>query len=76
MARQEVAVRDLLAAFAEGRGWEPLSVPLRGPAAGEIAERLAEVQAWAAEWTRAGSGRAARCVSSTRRSAAARWAPT
>ena len=46
----------LLTAFAEDRGWEPLSVPLRGPAAGEIAERLAEVQDWAAEWTRAGSG--------------------
>jgi hypothetical protein len=46
----------LLTAFAEDRGWEPLSVPLRGPAPGEIAERLAEVQDWAAEWTRAGSG--------------------
>jgi hypothetical protein len=50
----------LLTAFAEDRGWEPLSVPLRGPlrgpAAGEIAERLAEVQDWAAEWARAGSG--------------------
>ena len=46
----------LLTAFAEDRGWEPLGVPLRGPAAGEIAARLAEVQDWAAEWTRAGSG--------------------
>jgi hypothetical protein len=46
----------LLAAFAEGRDWEPLSVPLRGPAAGEIAGRLAEVQEWAAAWARAGHG--------------------
>ena len=46
----------LLTAFAEGMDWEPLSVPLRGPAAGEIAERLAEVQEWAAEWGRAGRG--------------------
>lgn len=46
----------LLTAFAEGRAWEPLSVPLRGPAAGEIAGRLGEVQEWAAEWARAGRG--------------------
>ncbi len=46
----------LLAAFAEGEEWEPLNVPLRGPAAGEIAGRLAEVQKWAAEWDRAGRG--------------------
>ena len=36
--------------------WQPLSIPLRGPAAGEIAERLAETQQWAAEWARAGRG--------------------
>ena len=46
----------LLAAFAEGKDWEPLGIPLRGPAAGEIAERLAEVQDWAAGWSRAGRG--------------------
>jgi hypothetical protein len=46
----------LLTAFADGQDWEPLSVPLRGPAPGEIAERLAEVQQWAAEWARAGRG--------------------
>ena len=46
----------LLTAFAEGRAWEPLGVPLRGPAAGEIAGRLAEVQEWAAGWRRAGRG--------------------
>jgi hypothetical protein len=46
----------LLTAFAEGRAWEPLGVPLCGPAAGEIAERLGEVQEWAAEWERAGRG--------------------
>ena len=46
----------LLADFAAGRDWEPLGVPLRGPAAGEIAERLGEVQEWAAEWGRAERG--------------------
>ncbi len=46
----------LLTAFAEGRAWEPASVPLRGPAVGDIASRLAEVQQWAAEWARAGRG--------------------
>jgi hypothetical protein len=46
----------LLTAFAEGRAWEPVSIPLRGPAAGEIAGQLAEVQRWAAEWAKAGRG--------------------
>jgi hypothetical protein len=31
-------------------------VPLRGPATGEVAGRLAEVQAWAAEWASAARG--------------------
>lgn len=47
---------SLLTAFAEGREWEPLGVPLRGPAASEIGGRLAEVQGWAAEWARAARG--------------------
>jgi hypothetical protein len=46
----------LLTAQAEGKDWQPLGVPLRGPAAGEIAGRLAEVQQWAAEWDRAARG--------------------
>ncbi len=46
----------LLTAFAEGQDWEPLGVPLRGPAPGEVAGRLAEVQEWAAEWARADRG--------------------
>ena len=46
----------LLTAFAEGQDWEPLSIPLRGPAPGEVAGRLAEVQEWAAEWARADRG--------------------
>ena len=46
----------LLTALAEGRAWDPVSVPLRGPAAGEIAGQLAEVQRWAAEWAKAGRG--------------------
>ena len=49
----------LLTAFAEGEQWQPLSYPLRGPAAGEIAERLAETQQWAAAG-RAGEARTCR----------------
>ena len=46
----------MLIAFAEGKNWEPVSVPLRGPTPDEIAGRLAEVQEWAAEWARADRG--------------------
>jgi len=46
----------LLTAFAESRDWEPIGIPVRGPTAGEIAGRLAEVQNWAAEWARAARG--------------------
>jgi len=46
----------LLTAFAESRDWEPIGLPVRGPTAGEIAGRLAEVQNWAAEWARAARG--------------------
>jgi hypothetical protein len=46
----------LLANLLTGRSWEPLPVPLRGPGPAEIGERLADVQAWAAEWERAGRG--------------------
>jgi hypothetical protein len=43
----------LLGAFASGRDWDPLGIPLRGPSAGELAERFGEVQAWAARWEQA-----------------------
>lgn len=46
----------LLAAFAGSQPFEPLSVPIRGPAPGEIAERLGAVQEWVADWQRAGRG--------------------
>jgi hypothetical protein len=46
----------LLAGFAAGVEWEPLSLPLRGPGPAEIGERLGEVQLWAADWERAGRG--------------------
>lgn len=56
---RETAVKRwpvLLTAFLAGREWAPFDVPLRGPRPAEIGERLAEVQAWAAEWERAGRG--------------------
>jgi hypothetical protein len=46
----------LLAAFVSGRPFEPMSVPIRGPAPGEIAERLGAAQEWVADWQRAGRG--------------------
>ncbi len=46
----------LLTAFLTSQDWMPLDVPLRGPGPAEIGGRLAEVQAWAAEWERAGRG--------------------
>ena len=38
--------------FAGQRPWEPLGVGLRGPAAGELASRFSDVQAWVVEWER------------------------
>jgi hypothetical protein len=44
----------LLAALAHGEQWMPFAVPLRGPSAREIGARLADVQSWAASWSRPG----------------------
>jgi hypothetical protein len=38
----------LLSTYARGLPFEPIGVPLRGPAAGEVAERLQDVRAWVA----------------------------
>jgi hypothetical protein len=46
----------LLARFAAGQEWEPLSFPIRGPSARQIGECLAEVRQWAAEWAQAARG--------------------
>ena len=46
----------LLANLLAGQDWDPLPVPLRGPGPVEVGERLADVQAWAAEWEQAGRG--------------------
>ncbi len=46
----------LLARYAAGQDWEPLSIAIRGPSAREIGERLAEVRRWAAEWAEAARG--------------------
>ena len=47
---------ELLAAYASGADWQPRDVPLRGPLARELGERLGEVREWAEEWERAGRG--------------------
>lgn len=41
---------EFLARFAEGRPWEPLSIPIKGPRAGELAGRFDEVRAWITRW--------------------------
>jgi hypothetical protein len=46
----------LLARFAAGQDWEPLSIPIRGPSPRQIGEHLAEVRQWAAEWAAAARG--------------------
>ena len=47
---------SLLAAYAAGQEWAPLSFPLRGPGPAEIGERLGEVQKWAGDWEQATRG--------------------
>jgi hypothetical protein len=46
----------LLTRFAVGQDWEPLGIPIRGPSASQIGERLAEARQWAAEWAEAARG--------------------
>lgn len=42
-----------LAAYGEGRPWEPVGVPVRGPSAGELASDLDRVRSWVRSWQRA-----------------------
>ena len=46
----------LLAWFTTGQDWEPLDIPLRGPSARQIGERLTDVRQWAAEWAEVTGG--------------------
>jgi len=46
----------LLARYAAGQDWEPLSMAIRGPSAREIGEHLTEVRRWAADWADAARG--------------------
>lgn len=46
----------LLTRFAAGQDWEPLGIPIRGPSARQLGERLAEARQWAAEWADAARG--------------------
>jgi hypothetical protein len=52
LLRRRWQAGTFLTAFADGRGWEPLAVPMRGPTPREIAERFGDVQGWAAQWQR------------------------
>jgi hypothetical protein len=45
-----------LTQFASGQPWEPLGLPIRGPAAAELAGSFADAQAWARAWVGAGRG--------------------
>lgn len=40
-----------LRSWAEGAQWERLSIPLRGPAAAELAARFDDVRAWVRDWS-------------------------
>jgi hypothetical protein len=42
-----------LAGLGEGVPWEPLAVPLRGPAARDVASDLGRVRTWVGSWERA-----------------------
>ena len=55
-ARKKWDSGALLTRFAAGQDWEPFSVPIRGPSARQIGDRLAEVRQWAAEWAQAARG--------------------
>lgn len=46
----------LLRRFAAGQDWEPIGIPIHGPTASQIGERLTEVREWAAEWAQAAGG--------------------
>ena len=52
LLRRRWQAGTFLMAFASGQVFEPLGVPVRGPAPGEMAARLGEVQAWAEQWQR------------------------
>jgi hypothetical protein len=46
----------LLARFAGRQDWEPLGIPIHGPSARQIGERLPDVRQWVAEWAEAARG--------------------
>jgi hypothetical protein len=46
----------LLTRFATGQEWKPLGLPIRGPAASQIGERLDDVRRWSAQWAQAAHG--------------------
>ena len=41
---------EFLAMLASARGWQPLSVPLHGPAPGELAADFGAAQTWVRQW--------------------------
>jgi hypothetical protein len=53
LLRKRWQAGTFLTAFACSQGWDPFSVPVRGPAPREIAQHFGEVQAWAEQWERA-----------------------
>ncbi|HEY3609354.1 MAG TPA: Wadjet anti-phage system protein JetD domain-containing protein [Pseudonocardiaceae bacterium] len=48
---------EFLTAFADGRPWEPIGVPLRGPKPREIGANFAAVQDWVRAWRAENGGR-------------------
>ncbi|HEX4060694.1 MAG TPA: Wadjet anti-phage system protein JetD domain-containing protein [Streptosporangiaceae bacterium] len=54
--RKRWEIGTFLTQFASGQPWEPLGLPIRGPAAAELAASFADAQAWARGWAGAGRG--------------------
>jgi hypothetical protein len=54
LLRKRWTTGTYLEMIARGIGWEPLSLPIRGPKAGELAARFEEVRRWVAQWETAG----------------------
>jgi hypothetical protein len=52
LLRKRWEAGSFLMALASGQAFESLGVPVRGPAPGEMAARLGEVQAWVSQWQR------------------------
>lgn len=52
LLRKRWSSGSYLTMLASGQPWQPVSVPIRGPRAGELASRFEQVRDWVAQWAR------------------------